>query len=262
MMGIADLSKPLRSPQAEERPGRTSREDRAGGPVWISAPDPEPLAEQLADDITARLTQAVAERGAASLVVPGGSTPARLFDALSRRSAPWDKVSITLNDERWVEPTDPASNEALVRSRLLTHHAAAARFVGLKTRAAAASSALREVEARLKPITRPFDVMLLGMGADGHTASLFPDSPALKASLAGDGAVVQAVKAPGARGASERITLALPTILDSRLIAVLVTGADKLATLRHALGEGDPAALPIRAVLTGARGPIRIYWSA
>ena len=247
---------------AEERSAASPSEDGYGAPLWISAPDPQHLAEQLAEDIAARLTQAVAERGAASLVVPGGTTPAQLFDALARRRAPWNRVSVTLTDERWVDPADTDSNERQIRSRLLTHHAAAARFVGLKTPALSAAGALGDVEARLKALPRPFDVMLLGMGADGHTASLFPGSPALKASLAGDRIAVQAVQAPGARGSLERITLALPTILDSRMIAVLVAGAAKLATLRRAQEEGDALAMPIRAVLNGACAPIRIYWSA
>ena len=232
---------------------------RPAAPLWISAPNPQHLAEQLADDIAERLSRAVAERGAASLVVPGGSTPGLLFDALSTRELAWDRVAVTLSDERWADPPDPASNEHLVRTRLITNRAAKARLVGLKTAAASPSGGLQEVEARLSGLARPFDVMLLGMGADGHTASLFPASAALRASLGGDPAVVQAVQAAGA---TERITLALPTLLDSRLIALLVTGADKLATLRDAQAGGDPLVSPIRAVLDGARGPVRIYWSA
>jgi 6-phosphogluconolactonase len=118
------------------------------------------------------------------------------------------------------------------------------------------------VTARLAALPRPFDVMLLGMGADGHTASLFPGSPALQASLHGDGAGVQAVDAPGARGSAERITLALPTILDSRFIALLITGEDKLETLARAQAGSDPLELPIRAILQQAATPVHIYWSA
>ena len=218
------------------------------------------MATQLAHDIAARLREAVEDRGAASLVVPGGSTPGPLFDALSRHDLPWNKVAVTLNDERWVDPPDPASNEHLVRTRLLTRRAAAARFVGLKTAHARPADAVAEVERRLDALPRPFHVMLLGMGADGHTASLFPGSAALRASLDGDPAQVQAVEAPGAKGAAERITLALPALLDSRFIALLITGEDKLAVLRRAEAGEEALEMPIRAALNGARTPVHVYW--
>jgi 6-phosphogluconolactonase len=150
-------------------------------------PDCASLVRSLADEIAGWLGEAVAARGAASLVVPGGSTPGPLFDALAGKELLWSAITVTLNDERWVDPADPASNERLVRERLLTGCAAEAGFVGLKTAAATARDGLAEVEARLAAIARPFDVMLLGMGADSHTASLFPGSAALAASLDGDG---------------------------------------------------------------------------
>ena len=214
---------------------------------------------QIAGKIARRLAQAIRARGQASLVVPGGSTPGPLFDALSQCELAWDRVVATLNDERWVDPPDPASNEQLVRTRLLTGRAAEARFVGLKTPAAAPADAVAEVERRLAGIGRPFDVMLLGMGGDGHTASLFPGSPALQASLGGDRARVQAVSEPRARGSDQRITLALPALLDSRFIALLIAGEDKLEVLARAQAGDDALAMPIRAVLNGARAPVHIY---
>ena len=229
---------------------------------FIGLADPRNLATQLADDIAARLTEAINLRGAASLVVPGGSTPGPLFDALSALEVAWDKVVVTLNDERWVDPPDPASNEQLVRTRLISGRAAAARFVGLKAGAASAAAAVDAVERRLGAVPHPFDVMLLGMGEDGHTASLFPGSPQLAASLQGDPARVQAVQAPSARGAAERMTLALPALLDSRFIALLIIGQAKLDALRWADAAGDPLDLPICAVLQGAATPVHVYWCA
>jgi 6-phosphogluconolactonase len=222
-------------------------------------PDCASLVRSLADEIAGWLGEAVAARGAASLVVPGGSTPGPLFDALAGKELLWSAITVTLNDERWVDPADPASNERLVRERLLTGCAAEAGFVGLKTAAATARDGLAEVEARLAAIARPFDVMLLGMGADSHTASLFPGSAALAASLDGDAAAVQAVAAPGARGAADRMTLALPTLRDARFIALMVTGEDKLAVLERAAQPGDPLELPIRAVMD--RADVEVYWA-
>jgi 6-phosphogluconolactonase len=230
-------------------------------PQIIRVPDAASLAERLADDIARRLALGVAERGRASLVVPGGSTPGPLFDALGGRDLPWNRVDVTLNDERWVSPGEDGSNERLVRQRLLAGPAAAARFVGLKTGHARAADGLAEVSDRLAGMARPFDVMLLGMGADGHTASLFPGSQALEASLHGDAAEVQAVTACGARGSAKRITLALPALLDSRFIALLVTGEEKLETLARAKAGSDPLDCPIRAVLQGSDTPVHVYWS-
>ena len=229
---------------------------------FIEASSPASLATRLADDIAAWLAEGIEARGAASLVVPGGSTPGLLFDALSTRALAWDKVTVTLDDERWVDPGDPASNERLVRARLITGRAAAARFVGLKTADESAADAVVDVERRLAAIAQPFDVVLLGMGEDGHTASLFPGSAALKASLAGDPARVQAAQAPGARGAAERMTLALSALLDSRAVALLITGQAKLDTLRRAEEPGDPLDLPVRAILQGAAAPVQVYWCA
>lgn len=225
-------------------------------------PDAPATAEALALVVAERLREGLAQRGRASLVIPGGSTPGRVFDRLAQAELDWSRVHVTLNDERWVAPDDPASNEHLVRSRLQIGRAAAARLVGLKTAHASPEDAVGEVERRLAAVARPFDVMLLGMGEDGHTASLFPGSAGLKASLDGDGAEVQAVQAPGARGSAARITLALPALLDARFTALLISGEAKLATLARAQAGEDALELPIRAILRRARSPVHVYWSA
>jgi 6-phosphogluconolactonase len=219
------------------------------------------LVENLAREITSRLNAAVNKRGEASLVVPGGSTPGLLFDALSRRDAAWDRVCVTVCDERWA-PEDPTdSNEHLVRTRLLKLRAAGARFVPMTTEAATAAEAAPEIDAAIAAMRRPFDVTLLGMGADGHTASLFPHSPDLAAALDVNAPeLVRAVTAQGARGSTERLTLTLKALVGSRFIALMITGQAKLAAYEHACDPGSELELPIRAVLR--RAPVTTYWTA
>ncbi len=132
--------------------------------------------EALAEKIAASLTATVARAGDASLVVSGGTTPGDLYDILARKGAPWDRVAVTLSDERWVEPTSDRSNEKLVRTRLLVGNASKAQLVPLKTKAPHAVEAEKAVHDAVFEMPRPYDVMLLGMGADGHTASLIPGS--------------------------------------------------------------------------------------
>src|SRR5579863_3670273 len=134
--------------------------------------DTASLSAALALEISTRLAEAVAARGRASLVATGGTTPGPLYDALSSQPAPWERVEVTLTDERWVDPAAPDSNENLVRRRLLVDRAAAAAFVPLKSSDAKAVDAEIAVDAALRGMPRPFDVLVLGMGEDGHICSL------------------------------------------------------------------------------------------
>lgn len=216
------------------------------------------LVAALAGDIAERLTRAVEARGLASLVATGGATPGPLYDALSALPAPWNRTWITLSDERWVDPADAASNERLVRAGLIRGCAGDAHFVPLKTDDAAPSDAVEAVDARLAAMPRPFDVVVLGVGADGHFASLFPGAEGLAEALQPFGAAnVVAVDAAGAAGASARLSLTLSCVLDARLVVLLIRGEEKLALVRGAL-DGD---LPVRAVIDQARTPVEVYWA-
>jgi 6-phosphogluconolactonase len=214
------------------------------------------MVRALAGDIADRLEDGIVERGRASLVVTGGSTPGPLYEALSAIALPWSRVWITLSDERWVAPDDEASNERLVRGRLLRGKAAAAHFIPLKTDDATPAEAVEAVDARVAALPRPFEVVLLGIGEDGHFASLFPGNAALAVGLdaiCADNVV--AIEAAGAAGASQRLSLTLSALTDSCWIAVMATGEPKLSRLRA------PGDTPIAALLGQDRVPVEIFWA-
>lgn len=205
------------------------------------------------------LATAINKRGGASLAVSGGSTPVLMFEALSRVDLAWDKVVVSLVDERWVDVADKDSNENLVRRHLLKNKAAAA-FIGMKTAAATASEAEKECNNRLKLLPMPYDVMVLGMGDDGHTASLFPGAEKLP--LAVDMASGHACMAIVPKAAPhERMTLTLPAILNAREIIILISGTEKREVYEKALGDGPPEEMPIRYILRQDKVPVTVYWA-
>lgn len=216
------------------------------------------LVDALAPEVAHTLSQAVHQRGQASLVVSGGRTPIPLFKALAAQDAPWSAISITLADERWV-PTDSAqSNEHMVREHLLQGPAAAAHFVGLYNHADTPANGEAACADALADLPRPFDVVILGMGDDGHTASLFPGSPELEAALATNRpcAAMSADKRP-----RERMTLTPAALLDSRRIIVHIAGADKWSMLQTAAAPGAIEQYPVRAVLHQQQVPVEVHWS-
>lgn len=218
------------------------------------------LVSALADHIAGVIHQAVASRGAATLVLSGGTTPADLFAVLDGMDLPWDKVSLTLSDERWVDLDDPASNEAMVRRTLATALAKGARLVGLKSPGAAAADGLEATHGRVATLDRPFDLVLLGMGEDGHTASFFPGGEGLEQALSGNGGLAVAGVVPAIPGPA-RITLTRPVLLDSRVIILLITGETKRRVLDQALVPGPVEVLPVRSVLHQDLVPVSIWWA-
>ena len=228
--------------------------------VFKEFQDRKSLAIKLADQIGELLTKGITDSSRASLAVSGGSTPVELFEQLSGMDLSWQQVVITLVDERWVEPTEDDSNEHLVRSHLLKDKALAATFIGMKNSAATASAGEKECEQKLHEVPLPFDVLILGMGNDGHTASLFPGAE--KLSLATDMDLGQTCMGIAPLTAPhERMTLTLPAILDSRHIFLHITGQNKKDVLQQARVDGPIEEMPIRFVLRQQTTPVSVFWA-
>jgi len=225
------------------------------GVIAHSSADPQCQAELMADCVAGALAYAVQTHGVASLVVSGGRSPIAFFEALSKRELNWAKVQISLADERWIPTGEPASNEGLVRRHLLQNAAREARLIGLYQPADSLAQAASLAELALEQLQQPIDVLVLGMGDDGHTASLFPGNPNLAHALRPDCPdrclPMQAPAEPAAR-----LTMTYPLLSCARMQCLAIQGADKLETLRAAL-HADPLQMPIRAFL---HSPLEIYW--
>lgn len=208
---------------------------------------PDILTQDLAKRIIDLLEQAVNAKGKASLVVSGGSTPKPLFMLLSQSDFAWEKVTITLADERWVDATHQDSNEKLVRENLIKDKAAAAKFVSLTTGAHNAQDAEAEISARIDAIDSQFDVLILGMGEDGHTASLFPCSEQIS-----DGLdltrELSAIATQPATAPHQRMSMSLAKIINAQQVFLHLTGAKKKAVLLDALANYTRFEKPIKAV--------------
>ena len=222
--------------------------------------DNEALSSALSAQLAASLKAAIAARGLASLVVSGGKSPTRLFERLRAENLDWSRVCVALADERWVEPSDAGSNEKLIRDVLLQGPGAAARFLGLKNAAPTPDLGAVSAWETFARVPRPFDATVLGMGDDGHTASLFPGSPNLPRAL-NPAAVAGCVGMWSPVAPHPRLSLNLSALLDSRRIVLLITGAGKWRTYCTAGGSGAVEEMPVRAVLRQRRTPVEVMWA-
>jgi 6-phosphogluconolactonase len=218
------------------------------------------LAAGLADKVAETLSAAITARGSASIAVSGGSTPKAFFQALSSRSIVWDKVTITLVDERFVPADNPRSNHLLVKANLLKDKAAAAHFVPLYQPAEDAEKSAIIASEETRGIDDPFDVAIVGMGGDGHTASFFPGGNNLKLAL--DPKTPRGIITMEAEGAGEpRLTFTFSSLQDARLLVLHIEGEGKKEVLAKAEQPGDETEMPIRAILRRAASPVQIYWA-
>lgn len=236
----------------------------ARAPLTVHSASPGTLAVQLAHDIAQRLAAAIQARGVAVLSVSGGQSPIALFEALRRHPLDWSKVRVTLVDERCVPSTHPASNALLVRTHLLQERASAAQWVPMVLENAeplAPPVVQAERASRALQAAGTADVLVLGMGADGHTASLFPDAPNLHQALDRHNphaCMAIELPQPPANAPFPRVTQTLAQLLRARHIVLPVSGADKLATLRQAW-DGVSDQCPISHVLHQTETPVALW---
>jgi 6-phosphogluconolactonase len=212
--------------------------------------------------IVADIERALQHKGAASLLLSGGSTPAPLYRGLSRATLDWDRVHVALVDERWVAVDDAASNERLLRESLLTGRAAQARFTGMKNTAASALEGVKACNLDYARLPLPHTFCLLGMGPDGHTASLFPQAQGLDAALASRQhcAAIHAQRSTVTGELLDRMTLTPWSILQSERLVLLITGADKWEVLQQAKVATDATLTPI-SYFADQQTALEVYWA-
>jgi 6-phosphogluconolactonase len=220
---------------------------------FIDYADTDMMMLQVARLVSRDLRDALARRDRVLFAVPGGSTPGPIFDLLAASDLEWDRIDVIPGDERWVSEDHPRSNAAQIRSRLLRGKAASARLIPLWRDTPTPEEAMPELVAAISSML-PIDVAIVGMGADMHTASLFPGADNLALALSDDAPVVLPISAPGA--AEPRVTLSAPVLRDAYAMHVLITGDDKNMAV-HKAAKMKPIDAPIAALL----GDASVHWA-
>lgn len=231
------------------------------GKSWHEFAGPDALARTLARRVAGVLSLAVEQKGHAVLAVSGGTTPGRFFDCLAEEPIAWNKVTVTLVDERFVPMSSNRSNARLVTMRLLQKAAARASFEGLYEAAGTADAAAEAMNQRLmRLIPPPFDAAILGMGPDGHTASFFPDAAELKSLI--DPRAEPGIRAVHSDSAGEaRLTWNLAALASASLLVLHIEGLAKKDVALRATEPGSETMLPVAALFEHAKTPVQIYWS-
>ncbi|MCD6034953.1 MAG: 6-phosphogluconolactonase [Rickettsiales bacterium] len=221
-------------------------------------PTREALSIALADKAELLLSRAIMEKGYASMVVSGGTTPKPFFVELHTRKLRWDKLTITLADERWVPVTSEESNEHLVREYLLHE---GVKFIGLKNDALTPEEGAAQANQAILGIPRPFDLVILGMGEDGHTASLFPRvESALKALDCDNDALCMPIRP--AQSLAPRMSLTASCLLNSHALWFHITGQKKREVIEAAWEKGKPEMMsPVSIFLHQDTAPVSVFWA-
>lgn len=218
------------------------------------------LDEALANSVSQILQQAIAIKGKASIAVSGGSTPKGFFNVLSNKAIDWKKVTITLADERWVELNSDASNTRLVHENLLQNKASAAKFFHLKHGDVLCDETLADLNIAANNSLLPLDVVILGMGEDGHTASLFPCSDQITQGLDINNSNAL-MKVEPKTAPNQRISFTFAALKQSKHVFLHVCGENKKHVLDKALSANDIFEMPIRAFLQNDHINTQVYWA-
>ncbi len=220
---------------------------------FVEYPDRDLMMLDVADKLAAELSEHLLHEERVSFCVPGGTTPGPVFDVLSAQHLDWGRVSVFLSDERWVPESSDRSNTRLLKERLLVSQAAAATFVPLVSEAATPEEGIAQLSDGLAQHL-PITVLLLGMGADMHTASLFPGADKLAEAMDPHAPLLMPMRAAGAP--EPRVTLTAPVLSAAISTHILIAGAEKREALERAQ-HLTPDAAPVRAVLPGAT----VHWA-
>lgn len=218
----------------------------------------------LAAELVTGLSRILAQAPVAGLVATGGTTAPPVLERLSAARLDWPRICVTLSDERWVPPQHEASNEKMVREKLLQGTAGAARFIPLYGPQDTPEAAETPCHERLSAMPWQEALCMLGMGRDGHIASLFPVAAALNDALdINFSRLCKAVRplSPEIAGPHPRMSLTLTALTRTRHIHLLITGDDKRAAFDRALGEGGETEMPVRAILRQSGTPVSVYWA-
>ena len=230
----------------------------------------EKLFEAVANRCAQQISRGIEKQGRANIIVPGGTTPAPVFEKLAAMSLDWHNVSIIPSDDRWVDATHTQSNQKLISESFLRDKASKAVLIPLKNEAVTPQAGVEQCEANLEEVIRPYDFVLLGMGNDGHFASLFPGISNLTQGLnlnnCNKAIAIDASGCPVAGEITDRISLTLSTLVDSHVIAILVTGEEKLKVIDACFEQVnanavDAESFPMTHLLKQSKTPVEIYWA-
>lgn len=219
----------------------------------------ELLDEALADKVAALLTAALESKGKASIAVSGGSTPKGFFQALSKKKLAWQAITITLADERWVDIDSSDSNTKLVHEYLMQNEAVKAKFFHLKQGEIINDETLTDLNLAANQQILPLDVLILGMGEDGHTASLFPCSDEITQCLANDSQAL--LKVTPKTAPHQRISFSFAALAQSKNTFLHISGISKKQVLAKAIAGQVCKEMPIRAFLQAPNINTQVYWA-